>query len=929
MNMTLKDLITYISPEAYAELQRSLLSSFGQDMLTLENGELKDGHFRLRANNSSAFQLGVRLNAAHVKQFNIGLYGAYQQYSTTLSKTLPQGAEALGDTGNIQDVGHQIITGAYVVYKPSPFFSFLVRGGAVVAETMSPVQSHFASDYTQTGDQKPEFYPELPRTLAVADLTARGHLRLWRELALTPSVGVGTNVLQFQSQNLQFASPLKIGPLALDPHVLAELGIQWREVQNAEEAAPGAGIIELLLSIANSLREQIKIEADISDKDMPEYLKWFADSPDEQSVATNSAGTFTTAQYHNDADNIATLRNTVIPFLNRVFTEIHAANVRNKALDGEIRRAVQDKILPALTQVRQDSPDKVPVIFDGMGEETLFDHYKNQQGWAAKLAEDYNTLNLVLADNALEVAIRDNIIPALNTARNTSPDTVPTGLKDKNADMASLKSYYKGLGNNWGAQLAKDYEAMKQVNDWNTRIVPLITDIQQNAPSTYDSLAYKTKDSYIAASQADRDSFYQTLVGYAQQLSIYKGKVEAWNREIATLRTMLPAPSNEATAQARAALWEVVDKFTSGGTIDIKTITTDLNTASDKAAEIAAAIADLHKPTPPAPKVSFVPTDDGGLQCKLHIPFATGKSDLPPSGKKQADDIKEWLWNHPEATHIELQGHTDDIGKGPSNLTLSKKRAKTATEYLKQQGVPDIRMSSTGYGSNHPEQVIDQSWIGKTRKRNTRTPSDIETSRSINRRTVGNIPARAINPRLALSTGTALAIDTSTLSPAESKVATAVHAIINEKDMADIIAKAKGERASDVLKTLQDKALQGLTQYDFTGQETRLRAADKAMRVWVAQNTYPVPVKLDWDIQAGDIAPTGTTIPTEKLTYIANQLVYAIWQMDHLPSEPEIASLIDGILEDHKAVESLKSDTALRDKIEKALKALNPPSSAP
>ena len=68
--------------------------------------------------------------------------------------------------------------------------------------------------------------------------------------------------------------------------------------------------------------------------------------------------------------------------------------------------------------------------------------------------------------------------------------------------------------------------------------------------------------------------------------------------------------------------------------------------------------------------------------------------------------------------HIEIEGHTDDVGTEADNLKLSSQRAKTVADYLVKLGLPPIRITYKGYG--------------KTKPLSTKTD---EQSRKLNRRT--------------------------------------------------------------------------------------------------------------------------------------------------------------------------------------------------
>ncbi len=102
--------------------------------------------------------------------------------------------------------------------------------------------------------------------------------------------------------------------------------------------------------------------------------------------------------------------------------------------------------------------------------------------------------------------------------------------------------------------------------------------------------------------------------------------------------------------------------------------------------------------------------------ASLRIQFAFDDSNLSTKSEENLNKIAEWMKSHPD-TKIEIQGYTCDIGTNEYNLALSDQRAKSAKKYLEGLGVDHTRISSTGYGKEHP-----------------RVPNTNEAHRSMNRR---------------------------------------------------------------------------------------------------------------------------------------------------------------------------------------------------
>ena len=51
---------------------------------------------------------------------------------------------------------------------------------------------------------------------------------------------------------------------------------------------------------------------------------------------------------------------------------------------------------------------------------------------------------------------------------------------------------------------------------------------------------------------------------------------------------------------------------------------------------------------------------------------------------------------------VNVDGHTDNVGKPEANLKLSQDRAASAVTYLVSKGIPASRLVSNGYGDTKP-----------------------------------------------------------------------------------------------------------------------------------------------------------------------------------------------------------------------------------
>lgn len=72
--------------------------------------------------------------------------------------------------------------------------------------------------------------------------------------------------------------------------------------------------------------------------------------------------------------------------------------------------------------------------------------------------------------------------------------------------------------------------------------------------------------------------------------------------------------------------------------------------------------------------------------------------------------VAKLLAEHPDYTHIEVQGHTDKNGDAERNRALSERRAKSVMEFLIASGISASRLSYHGYGEEYPLMDKDTEW---------------------------------------------------------------------------------------------------------------------------------------------------------------------------------------------------------------------------
>lgn len=84
-----------------------------------------------------------------------------------------------------------------------------------------------------------------------------------------------------------------------------------------------------------------------------------------------------------------------------------------------------------------------------------------------------------------------------------------------------------------------------------------------------------------------------------------------------------------------------------------------------------------------------------------NIFFKTGEYILDDKSKVELDKLSDFLTKN-KSIHIEISGHTDDVGSDTENMALSQRRAQSVQYYLQQSGIAADRILAKGYGETQP-----------------------------------------------------------------------------------------------------------------------------------------------------------------------------------------------------------------------------------
>ena len=104
--------------------------------------------------------------------------------------------------------------------------------------------------------------------------------------------------------------------------------------------------------------------------------------------------------------------------------------------------------------------------------------------------------------------------------------------------------------------------------------------------------------------------------------------------------------------------------------------------------------------SPPPPPPPAFPAAKASITIE-GVNFAFNKADLTADSRPILDGVAAGLKQHPRVK-VEIQGHTDSIGKPAYNLKLSQRRAESVRSYLVMDGVPEEQLVAKGYGETQP-----------------------------------------------------------------------------------------------------------------------------------------------------------------------------------------------------------------------------------
>ena len=84
------------------------------------------------------------------------------------------------------------------------------------------------------------------------------------------------------------------------------------------------------------------------------------------------------------------------------------------------------------------------------------------------------------------------------------------------------------------------------------------------------------------------------------------------------------------------------------------------------------------------------------------IQFKINQSELPIEVPISLKNLVEFLTSNMHQ-HIEIHGHTDEVGNSIANVKLSERRALSVKKFLVNHGIEPSRILTKGFGNTKPK----------------------------------------------------------------------------------------------------------------------------------------------------------------------------------------------------------------------------------
>jgi outer membrane protein OmpA-like peptidoglycan-associated protein len=132
-------------------------------------------------------------------------------------------------------------------------------------------------------------------------------------------------------------------------------------------------------------------------------------------------------------------------------------------------------------------------------------------------------------------------------------------------------------------------------------------------------------------------------------------------------------------------------------------------------------------PTPPPANGALAELAGDRIRISQDINFGTGSDRIVGVASfRVLDAVVAILSGHTEASRVEIQGHTDNVGDANANRALSRRRAEMVRTYLVGHGIAESRLTAVGIG---PDRPLESNSTADGRARNRRVEFHVTITR--------------------------------------------------------------------------------------------------------------------------------------------------------------------------------------------------------
>jgi OmpA-OmpF porin, OOP family len=112
--------------------------------------------------------------------------------------------------------------------------------------------------------------------------------------------------------------------------------------------------------------------------------------------------------------------------------------------------------------------------------------------------------------------------------------------------------------------------------------------------------------------------------------------------------------------------------------------------------------ADRPPPPPRPPPQTRVVLTASSIVIREKVQFESSKAEILSASFGLLDDVAKVFVENPQIELVQVEGHTDSVGKPDYNKRLSQQRAESVVKYLVGKGVKSERLVAKGFGADRP-----------------------------------------------------------------------------------------------------------------------------------------------------------------------------------------------------------------------------------